>query len=123
MPDNRDVINWTGMGIAAMLTFIFGFVTYALVRWTIPSQNENAVMLLLGHLNGLISAIVMFYFGSSSSAKKKDDTIDVLAKTAQTAGAALPTVERNAAVIPPGGSATMQDTAVGTVVKVDDPKP
>lgn len=121
----QDVVNWTGMMIAIMLTIIFAFVTYALVRWTIPTENENAVMLLLGHLNGLITAIVMFYFGSSSSAKKKDDTIDTLAKTAQTAGAALPAaLSPDTVAIPPGGSATT--TAVpggGTVIKTDSPGP
>lgn len=121
--DAQAVINWTGMMLAVMLTLIFAFVTYALVRWTIPTANENAVMLLLGHLNGLVTAIVMFYFGSSSSAKKKDETIETLAKTTQSAQTAAAPASAEAVVLKPGESATATATVAGTVITPDDTKP
>lgn len=115
---NREVINWTGAVIAVLLTLILAFVTYALVRWTIPEQNENAVLLLLGQLSGMVTMIVAFYFGSSSSAKKKDDTIDALAKTAQASAPSAP----DKLVIPAGSTATTTATEDGTVIKTDPPK-
>lgn len=120
----QDVVNWTGAAIAILLALILAFVTYALVRWTIPTENENALMLLLGHLNGMVSVIVAFYFGSSSQAKKQADTIDTLAKTAQTAGTVIATAATpDALVIPPGASATATATPDGTVITPDKETP
>lgn len=115
---SQDVINYTGGVIAIVLMAILAFVTFALVRWTIPSENENALMFLLGQLTALISVVVAFYFGSSSQSKKQADTIDTLAKTAQTAGASL-AAPPDAMVIRPGESATATATESGTVIQPD----
>lgn len=117
---SQDVINWTGGIIALVLMAILAFVTFALVRWTIPGENENALMFLLGQLTALISVVVAFYFGGSSTAKKQTDTIDTLAKTAQTAGSALAsTATPDALVIPTGQAATATATESGTVIQPD----
>lgn len=117
VPTSQDVINWTGGAIAVLLMFILAFVTYALVRWTIPTENENPLMFLLGQLTGMVTMVVAFYFGGSSTAKKQTDTIDTLAKTAQAVAPATP----DKMVIAPGESATTTSTEAGTVIQTDPP--
>jgi hypothetical protein len=115
---SRDVINWTGGAIAVGVMSIVAFVVVALVLWTIPPENENPLMFMLGQLTGMMTMIVAFYFGSSSKEKKLADTVDTQAKTMQTAGVALATNNGPAAlVIPPGESATATSTEGGTVIK------
>jgi hypothetical protein len=117
MTDNRDVINWTGAVVGIGLIAIMAFVTWALVFVTVPTENQTSLVQLVGNLTGLIGIVVGFYFGSSSTAKKQQDTIDTLARTAQTAGATL--AQPDALVIPPGGSATATSTPDGTVIEPD----
>jgi hypothetical protein len=114
LPSPRDVVNWTGGLVALGLIVILGFMTWALVMRTVPAENQNALLLLIGNLTGLVGIVVAFYFGSSSAEKKQAETIDTLAKTAHTAAAAngVP-----ALVIPPGESATATSTDGGTVIK------
>jgi len=118
----QDVINWTGAIIAVMLMSIIAFVVYALVRWSIPDANENPLMFILGQLSGMATVIVTFHFGGSIVNKKQAETIDTLAKTAQTAGAALPAATP-AVIVPPGGTATIEGTEAGATITTDPPKP
>lgn len=113
----QDVINWTGAIVGIGLIAIMAFVTWALVFVTVPTENQTSLVQLVGNLTGLIGIVVGFYFGSSSTAKKQQDTIDTLAKTAQTAGVALGTPD--SLVIPPGQSATATSTESGTVIAPD----
>lgn len=102
----REFLNVTGGIIGCGLVTILGFVTYALVFVAVPPANENALTLLIGILSANVGMVVAFYFGSSVQAKKQTETIDTLAKTAQTAGVALapaPTVE-----LAPGETATVK---------------
>lgn len=55
-------------------------------------DNKNTVDLIT-------TAVVMFFFGASVGSRKLQETVNIQAKTAQTAGAALPT---DATVIPVG---------------------
>lgn len=110
MAQNRESLNLAGAFVAAGLICILGFVTWALVFREVPKPNENALTLLIGILSANVGVVVGFFFGSSVMSKRQTETIDTLAKTAQTAGAALtpdPTV-----VLSPGDTAT---------VKADDP--
>lgn len=103
---NQNALNWAGGFVAAGLVTILGFMTWALVYVTVPEANQNALTLLIGILSANVGVIVGFYFGTSVTAKKQAETIDTLAKTAQTAGAALspaPTVE-----LAPGEAATVK---------------
>lgn len=113
--DNRDIINWTGGIVAVGLILILGFMTWALVMRTVPAENQNALLLLIGNLTGLVGIVVAFYFGSSSAAKKQADTIDKLAATAQTVTAAN-APPGDAMLIRPGDSATATATPAGTVI-------
>jgi hypothetical protein len=115
--NQQDFVNWTVGLVALGLILILGFMTWALVMRTVPAENQNALLLLIGNLTGLVGVVVAFYFGSSSTTKKQADTIDTLAKTAQTAGATL--AQPDAMVIPPGTSATATATESGTVITPD----
>lgn len=109
--DQRDIINWTGGLVAIGLIGIVGFLAWALVMRTVPTENQDAMLLLIGNLMGLLGIVVGFYFGSSSAAKKQADTID---KLATTAAAAAPSGE--GMLIKPGESATATSTSAGTVI-------
>lgn len=120
----QEIINWTGGLIAFILMAILGSLTWALVYVEMPEANQNVLTVLVGILSANVSTVVNWYFGSSSQAKKQTETIDTLAKTAQTAGTALASSAKpEALVIPEGGSATASATSDGTVITTDVPKP
>lgn len=59
----------------------FGTLTWLLISG-LPSEGEQALLLMLGSLGTAWTGIVAFYFGSSSSSRAKDDTIAALKKSA-----------------------------------------
>ena len=83
--DHAIAAGLVGGGLIAIL----GFVTWALVFYEIPPANENAFLLLVGILSANVGAVVGYFFGASITNKKQSETIDTLARTAQTAAAAL----------------------------------
>jgi hypothetical protein len=115
---HREILNWTGGVIGVALIGMLGFALYALIYVRVPAENKEALTLLIGILSANVGLVVGFYFGSSSTAKKQTETIDTLAKTAQTAGVAL-SAPTDAIVIPPGESATATATEGGTVIEKD----
>lgn len=116
----QDIVNVTGGTIAIGLIAILGFLTWALIYVEMPEANQNVLTVLVGILSATVNQVVSFYFGSSSQAKKQADTIDTLAKTAQTAGTTLAGVGKtDALVIPEGASATATATPDGTVITTD----
>lgn len=60
-----------GLGIA-VVTGGFGLVA-ALIGWSVPSANRDAVMLAIGVVLGWGSSVVAFEFGSSPSERKASD--------------------------------------------------
>jgi membrane associated rhomboid family serine protease len=60
--------------LAALTVFTaFLFIVYALVFVAIPISNKEAVIHVLGIIEGVLTAIVFFYFGSSKQQKKIED--------------------------------------------------
>jgi hypothetical protein len=116
---DRESLNLAGAFVGVGLICILGFVTWALVFREVPKGNENAFTLLIGILSANVGLVVGFFFGSSVTSKKQTETIDTLAKTAQTAGAAL-TTDPQSIVLKPGDQATATATEAGTVIQ---PKP
>jgi len=116
MIENRESLNLAGAFVAAGLICILGFVTWALVFREVPKPNENALTLLIGILSANVGVVVGFFFGSSVTSKRQTETIDTLAKTAQTAGAALSS-EPASIVLQPGEQATATATDSGTVIE------
>lgn len=60
-----------GLGIAVVMG---GFaLVAALIGWSVPSANRDAVMLAIGVVLGWGSSVVAFEFGSSPSERKASD--------------------------------------------------
>lgn len=112
-----SAINIAGAAVAVGLVSILAFMTWALVFVTIPSQNKDALGLLIGVLSSNVALVVGFFFGSSASARQQQATIDTLANAAQ-ASTSPATM-----TIPSGESATVTATQGGTEIKPEHPAP
>lgn len=119
--ERQESLNIAGGAIGLGVVGILAFVTWALVFRRIPEGNENVLTLLVGILSANVGVIVGFFYGSSVGVKKQTETIDTLARTAQTAGVALGTPE-SALLIPTGSQATATATPDGTIIEKDLPE-
>lgn len=113
----QESLNIAGSFVAFGLVSILGFVTWALVFVAIPEANENALTLLIGILSANVGMVVGYFFGSSVNNKKQSEAIADMAKTAQAAGAALPSAPDATVTLQPG------DTAKVTAVPTGDTPP
>lgn len=105
----RAVLNWAGGIIGVALIGLLGFALYALIYVAVPTDNQNALTLLIGILSANVGMVVGFYFGSSATTKTQADTIDKQASTLQAAQAALAPVTHDATItLPAGESATVR---------------
>lgn len=121
-PTPQDILNWFGGGVAMGLVIVLGFVTFALIYEEVPTNNQNALLVLIGILSTNITQVINFFFGSSAQTKKQQDTIDTLARTAQSAQSAS-APKADTVVIPEGGTATVSATPEGASITPDRPKP
>lgn len=65
----------------ALASFIGFFAVLAvLVFRDIPANANNAIMIMLGALGGIVTSITAYYFGSSASSAAKSKTLDALVK-------------------------------------------
>jgi uncharacterized protein YacL len=72
--DKTDIMQFiTGFG----LLISFMAIIAALITRAIPSENKEALIHVLGILEGIITTIVMFYYGSSKGSQKKDEAMKV----------------------------------------------
>lgn len=105
---------FVGVSLMLMLAFttvapyLFDIKSPDLIRQIDQTQNtiQNLALILFG-----------FLFGASVGNRTKDATIETLAKTAQTAGAALPGAAAEGLTIPPGESAKVTATSAGAEIK------
>jgi xanthosine utilization system XapX-like protein len=51
-------------------------IIYALINKAIPAENKEAVIHVLGIIEGGVISIVSFYFGSSQSSQRKDELLN-----------------------------------------------
>jgi hypothetical protein len=58
----------------------FGVLGYML-KWKIPAEGHDAMLLMLGALGAAWTSVVSYYFGSSSGSAAKDQTISDIAKS------------------------------------------
>src|SRR5665213_875675 len=86
----QSTVNLSGLLIGLGLTVILGGVTFALIKYDIPKDNQNALLILIGILSTNIGVIVNWHFGSSAGSRKLIDANSTLANTAAVAQAALP---------------------------------
>lgn len=62
----------TGLAILA----IFGIMILFLITKELPEANREAVIHVLGIIEGAVMAIVSFYYGSSKGSQKKQEIIE-----------------------------------------------
>lgn len=113
---------WVPGALAILLTIMAAAAALTPYFILIPEKNLTLITQAQTTLWAGWLLMLGYYFGSTSSSKGKDDTIGTLAKTAQTAGAALPSVGPDSITIAPGDSATATATDAGTVITPDTPK-
>lgn len=65
---------------AALLGSILAFMAYALIFQSIPSNNRDALLMLLGIVSANIGQVTSFFFGSSASSRQKDEVISKMTK-------------------------------------------
>lgn len=65
---------------AALLGGILAFMAYALIFQSIPINNRDALLMLLGIVSANIGQVTSYFFGSSASSRQKDETISRIAK-------------------------------------------
>jgi len=61
--------------VAITIMFIFSSIVWALITKAIPPENKEALIHVLGIVEGSVTAIVMFYYGSSKGSQKKDEAL------------------------------------------------
>lgn len=64
-----DYMMWF-LAISAML--IFGFIIWHLVRDTVPAENREILIGLIGIIEGVLIAMYSYYWGSSAGSRIKD---------------------------------------------------
>lgn len=65
---------------AALLGGILAFMAYALIFQSIPLNNRDALLMLLGIVSANIGQVTSFFFGSSASSRQKDEVISKMTK-------------------------------------------
>ena len=65
---------------AALLGGILAFMAYALIFQSIPSNNRDALLMLLGIVSANIGQVTSYFFGSSASSRQKDEVISKMTK-------------------------------------------
>lgn len=59
------------LGVISMMAFM----CYALVYIKIPTDNREALLIVLGIISNSVAGIIGYYYGSSAGSKNKDDII------------------------------------------------
>jgi hypothetical protein len=68
--------------VIAFASFVgFFSILAALIFKDIPAGANNAIMIMLGALGGIVTSITAYYFGSSSGSAAKSKAMDELLKT------------------------------------------
>jgi hypothetical protein len=64
--------------LLAAITVMISLVAiiYALINKVIPPENKEAIIHVLGIIEGGVISIVSFYFGSSQSSQRKDELLN-----------------------------------------------
>lgn len=108
-------INLSGLLLGLLLTIILGGVTCALIFFSIPKDNQNALLILIGILSTNIGVIINWHYGSSAAARAQTETISTMANSAAAVQAALPTTvdpKEKKVILDPGETATVKAKAV-----------
>lgn len=117
-PPSNQFVERLGTIVGVTLVVCFAFTTAAPYFLPINPTSVRLIDQQQTILQSVFMVLVGYLWGNSAGNKTKDSTIETLAKTAQTAGAALaPTTE--GIVIGPGESATAVASDDGTIISKD----
>lgn len=72
--------DWTPRLLAASVTVGFFGVLGYMIRYGLPQQGGEALLVMLGTLGTAWGAIVSYYFGSSAGSREKTDAINQMVK-------------------------------------------
>lgn len=70
--DKVDIMMFL-VGFCLLITFMA--IVASLIMRVIPVENKEALIHVLGIMEGIITTIVMFYYGSSKGSQKKDEAL------------------------------------------------
>lgn len=114
-------IDQVGAIIALLVITVYAFTVMA--PYFLPQGTNPDLIQLIDRNKGTVDtvtvAVVMFFFGASVGRSKDQESINVLAKSAQNAGIAAG-ASPEALVVPSGQSATATATDAGTVIERND---
>jgi len=71
-PKARRDLNRMGIVVATLLTVALLFIVVALVYMEIPVANQQALMIVIGLIGGLVGTVVNWLFGTSAAKKSSD---------------------------------------------------
>lgn len=70
---NKADVMKTATGIAVLLFYFL--IVRALIYYSIPVENKEPLIHVLGTLDGILAMIVGYYFGSSKGSQEKQEII------------------------------------------------
>lgn len=76
----KEVMNLAGGAIAFCLVGLLGFLAWAFVFRTMPPDNREPMLMLMGILSANVGQVVGFFFGTSYGSQKKSEAITELTK-------------------------------------------
>lgn len=100
------------VGAVIALTVIAVYAFTVMAPYFLPAGTNPELIQLIDRNKGTVDtvtvAVVMFFFGASVGRSKDQESINVLAKTAQTAGQALAPEHAPTVVMAPGDRVTVE---------------
>lgn len=89
---NRKLLNRTGAAVAIILLLLLGASLVALMKFDIPADNHDIMLILITTIGNSVIATVQYFFGSSAGTSRQGEIIaqqaSTAAKLADTAAAA-----------------------------------
>ena len=67
--------SWLPGGLAIFVSLGFFGVLYVMLRYPIPAQGHDALLVMLGSLGTAWTSVVAFYFGSSADSHRKTELL------------------------------------------------
>jgi uncharacterized membrane protein len=107
----RDPLHLAGAAIAVGLIALLGYCTHALIHTTVPPENKDPLLVVIGILSMNVGAVISYFFGNTADRKRQSDTIEKLADTAKAVQAASMTPPD--VLLPPGQTVTVEASTEG----------
>lgn len=93
-------LKWTGGLVGMSVVGLLWFLAWALVFHSVPADNREPLLMLIGVVSNAASLVVGFHYGSSQSSRTKDAAIEKQASAISSAQAALAPADQTIPVEP-----------------------